>query len=886
MKTKFLLLALLAQLCVLSASAYDAEIDGIYYNFSGSEATVAGYSGNMDAVVIPSSVVSGGSTYTVTAIGRAAFNSCKMTSLMVPATVTSIGDNAFCYCSNLSDLTIPSGVKAIEPYTFFCCYSLKAITIPEGVTSIGNGAFDACEGLAYVTIPSSVTSIGNGAFDGCYFMPSNFVNNSTLTSSDNWGATMCDESPNDELVIKDGVLLKCRLWASSDIIIPNNVTAIGDGAFRLCNPTSVIIPESVTSIGSSAFSHCSGLTSITIPNSVTSIGDEAFYYCYKLTSLVVPGSVKSIGNAAFSGCDLESLTLEEGIVTIGDEAFRGNYQLTSLTIPNSVTTIGREAFQGCSSISSVTVGDNVQSIGYDAFYKYASLYVRRGTDALLTLWECGLRAYDMETEEFLDKPRMGETVKTQTTIIFFVYNLYPEFEYVFNQDFAQVSGSWLKLAGLCPNTEYTLVLDVKSPNKCLTLTRSATTRPVEMEVDRKKVTNLTISAVGYYDAGDAEVTESGFEGIGVGDECSVTGLAPGERHEFVYYVVVSDKYTLRKPVWYETIPIEASASCEVGASSCLLTGELQGVIDATVTDFGFDGYPGQTDVKLTGLDPETQYTKTFHVTTQEGGTVQTDVSFTTEPLTLATLMPRVISEGNVIVCATSNLDDEEANVGFEWRRTDWTDDFDSKSGGAYLYEGTMEGYIRSLNSNYLWKFRPYYTSNAGNTYYGEWKGMDPSDYSYFEPTVYTYATISVTGNRAEVKGYAMRGTDRVTSQGFMYWKNTSSYSLRKKAPSIPSDAVTVEVSGNIMTTALEDLDYETTYCYVAFVRTEENETFFGEVQTFSTSFDPDGIEGVKADTEVTEVARYDLQGRRLSQPQNGLNIIRYSDGSSRKVWIK
>ena len=55
----------------------------------------------------------------------------------------------------------------------------------------------------------------------------------------------------------------------------------------------------------------------------------------------------------------------------------------------------------------------------------------------------------------------------------------------------------------------------------------------------------------------------------------------------------------------------------------------------------------------------------------------------------------------------------------------------------------MEGYIRNINSNYLWKFRPYYTSNAGNTYYGEWKGLDPSDYSYFEPTVHTYATINV-----------------------------------------------------------------------------------------------------------------------------------------------
>lgn len=132
----------------------------------------------------------------------------------------------------------------------------------------------------------------------------------------------------------------------------------------------------------------------------------------------------------------------------------------------------------------------------------------------------------------------------------------------------------------------------------------------------------------------------------------------------------------------------------------------------------------------------------------------------------------------------------------------------------------------------------------------------------------------------------MRGTDKVTSQGFIYWKNTSSYSLRKKAASIPSDAVTVEVSGNIMTATLEDLDYETEYCYVAYVRTEENETFFGEVQTFHTNVDPDGIEEMMADVEVTEVARYDIQGRRLIQPMKGINIIRYSNGSSGKIFVK
>ena len=188
----------------------------------------------------------------------------------------------------------------------------------------------------------------------------------------------------------------------------------------------------------------------------------------------------------------------------------------------------------------------------------------------------------------------------------------------------------------------------------------------------------------------------------------------------------------------------------------------------------------------------------------------------------------------------------------------------------------------------LWKYRPFYEANSGNRYYGEWVGIDPTNTNYFEPTVHTYASINITGNRAEVKGYAMRGTDNVTSQGFMYWKNTSSYSLRKKAASIPSDAVTIEVKGNVMTAALEDLDYETTYCYVAFATTSEGETFFGEVQTFSTDVDPDGIQEIKNDElrMKNEEVWYSLDGKKLSKPQKGINIIRMSDGSTRKVLIK
>ena len=96
----------------------------------------------------------------------------------------------------------------------------------------------------------------------------------------------------------------------------------------------------------------------------------------------------------------------------------------------------------------------------------------------------------------------------------------------------------------------------------------------------------------------------------------------------------------------------------------------------------------------------------------------------------------------------------------------------------------------------------------------------------------------------------------------------------------------VNAKGNVMTATLKDLEYETTYNYVAFVTTSEGETFYGEMRTFSTSADPDGIERVEASEEVVEVARYDLQGRKIAEPQKGINIIRYSDGSTRKVMVK
>ena len=228
-------------------------------------------------------------------------------------------------------------------------------------------------------------------------------------------------------------------------------------------------------------------------------------------------------------------------------------------------------------------------------------------------------------------------------------------------------------------------------------------------------------------------------------------------------------------------------------------------------------------------------------------------------------------------------------MGFEWRRTDWTDDFASNTGRAYLYEGTMEGYIRNLYTGAFWKYRPYYLSNSGTYYYGDWVGIDPTNTSYFEPTVHTYARINIEGNTALVRGYALRGTDNVTVQGFMYWRQVNGAKERgdgqHRAPAIPKDAMTVEASGRVMEAQLTGLDYKTTYCYTAFVKTSEGETFYGETQQFTTEAKA-GIAGdVNGDgridiSDVTSVVNIIL-GKGIDEngmaDVNGDNLVNISD---------
>ena len=314
-----------------------------------------------------------------------------------------------------------------------------------------------------------------------------------------------------------------------------------------------------------------------------------------------------------------------------------------------------------------------------------------------------------------------------------------------------------------------------------------------------------------------------------------------------------------------------------------------------ISPLTFDGQPTDTtSFDLTGLKPHAGYSFIYRIAAKNDQTFTFDIPVyaSTLELEFTTLQPKVVSEGNVVVESISNIQNDAENVGIEWRRTDWSDDFPSNSATAYLYNGTIQGYIRNLNTNYLWKFRSFYESAAGNRYYSDWMGIDPTNTSYFEPTVHTYATHVVDGNTAQVRGYAQRGTENVTAQGFMYWVASANMKAQATyAPStestVPADAMKVEAKGTVMQASLEGLDYNTTYSYVAFMTTSEGETFYGEMQTFKTGDDLTPVEAVEVTPQAVSIeAIYDTAGRRQPRMQRGINILRMADGTTRKIFVK
>ena len=273
----------------------------------------------LTSITIPNSIteIHSGAFYGCTGLTSVAFNAEKCTNM------GSVTYPAFSGCTNLTTLTIGEMVTTIPAYAFCELPKISSVVIPNSVTTIGNSAFAGCNEINYVAFNAEECT-EMGSYEQPVF--SNCPKLSTITIGEK--AT----------IIPNFAFDCCEELVS--ITIGGLVSSIGKYAFAGCKKlTNISMPNSIVLIGDNAFSNCTGLTSVTIPNSVTEIGRYAFSGCSGLTSMIIPNSVKHIREYAFWACPLEAVSIGNSVSTIEANTFASLHSLKTIIIGSGVESI-------------------------------------------------------------------------------------------------------------------------------------------------------------------------------------------------------------------------------------------------------------------------------------------------------------------------------------------------------------------------------------------------------------------------------------------------------------------------------------------------------------------------------------------------------------------
>ena len=293
-----------------------------------------------------------------------------LASAVIPETVVSIGDYAFAYRKNLSEIAIPSSVTAIGSYAFANCENLKTIEVSQSVKSIQSCVFKSCVSLTKATWRTLV-SVPDSAFEGC----------SALTD-----VKLSNVTKIGERAFSGCIGLK-------EIILPQSLTEIGEYAFNKTALASITLPQSIDKVGNGWFSDCKYLETVNFDGKIKEIGNSAFNGCISLKNIEIPSSVVNIGNSAFNGCiSLKNIEIPSSVVNIGNSAFNGCTSLKNIEIPSSVVSIGNSAFNGCTSLKNIEIPSSVVSIGNSAFSGCSALSEVLFNEGLKTIGESAFRA--------------------------------------------------------------------------------------------------------------------------------------------------------------------------------------------------------------------------------------------------------------------------------------------------------------------------------------------------------------------------------------------------------------------------------------------------------------------------------------------------------------
>lgn len=321
----------------------------------------------------------------ITSMGDYAFRYCSsLVNITLPAALQSIGFRAFSNCTGMTEIladpanqyfstqngvlfdknatqliqypggkignyTIPSTVTRIESYSFYACRKITGITIPTSVTSIGKYAFWNCNGLTNLNLPASVTWVESYAFAYCFFIIDDINLSASLTKIDPYafigtGVRIHVDAANPNYSSLDGVLFN-----------KSRTTLITCPGRRPAGDYTIL--STVNTIDAGAFEYCRYLTSISIPSAVNSIGYYAFQNCEALTAIHVSGT-----NGSFSSLDGVLFSKNATTLIQCPGGKQGSY-----AIPSTVNTLGESAFENCRLLTSVIIPETVSAISHYVF---------------------------------------------------------------------------------------------------------------------------------------------------------------------------------------------------------------------------------------------------------------------------------------------------------------------------------------------------------------------------------------------------------------------------------------------------------------------------------------------------------------------------------------
>lgn len=349
----------------------------------------------------------------VTHMGDSVFYGCSgLESVIWNARDCTIGGGNIFRGTKIKTVTFGEEVEGVPSRLLYGCSYLTEVVLPDSISKIGEVAFGHCYELKKLTIGRGVAEIEDLAFIGCYKLIEvwNYSGLTFTEGSAGYGGiaenakrVYTKETPSKQIV-KDGYLFyededeACLLGyvgESTELTLPT--TSPGGKSYKIWQYalyyhdelTSLTIVSGVTEIGDDAFYGCRMVTGeLQIPDSVTEIGDYAFGGCSGLTSVTIGSRVTKIGNYAFDGCSglervnitglaawckIDFAYLEANPLYFAHHLYVDNEEVKNLTIPAEITEIKKFAFCGCSGLESVTIPDSVTEIGFAAFQNCSGL---------------------------------------------------------------------------------------------------------------------------------------------------------------------------------------------------------------------------------------------------------------------------------------------------------------------------------------------------------------------------------------------------------------------------------------------------------------------------------------------------------------------------------